>query len=61
MDEWKQIWNKDERINKIILESLVKADGFNSGAGSFTINDGSWDERKEISSSSNGKYVWGRI
>ena len=30
MDKWKQIWNKDERINKIILESLVKADGFNS-------------------------------
>ena len=39
MDEWKQIWNKDERINKIILEGLIKADGFDSGAGSFTVDD----------------------
>jgi hypothetical protein len=39
MDKWKKIWNKDERVNKIILESLIKADGFDSGAGSFTVND----------------------
>ncbi len=39
MDEWKRIWNKDERISKIILESLIKADGFDSGAGSFNVDD----------------------
>ena len=39
MDKWKQIWNKDDRINKIILETLIKADGFDSGAGSFTVDD----------------------
>ena len=39
MDKWKEIWNKDDRVNKIILESLIKADGFDSGAGSFTVDD----------------------
>jgi ubiquinone/menaquinone biosynthesis C-methylase UbiE len=39
MDEWKRIWNEDERISKIILESLIKADGFDSGAGSFNVDD----------------------
>ena len=39
MSKWKEIWNKDERINKIILESLIKADGFDSGAGSFSVDD----------------------
>ena len=39
MDKWKQIWNKDDRINKIILETLIKADGFDSGAGNFTVDD----------------------
>ena len=39
MNEWQKIWNKDERINKIILESLIKADGFDSGAGSFTVDN----------------------
>jgi trans-aconitate methyltransferase len=39
MDKWKEIWNKDERISKIILESLIKADGFDSGAGSFSVDD----------------------
>ena len=37
MDNWKKIWNKDERINSIILECLIKADGFDSGAGSFSV------------------------
>jgi len=40
MDKWKKIWNKDERVNNIILESLIKADGFDSGAGSFSV--GNW-------------------
>lgn len=39
MDKWKEIWNKNERVNKIILESLIKADGFDSGAGNFTVDD----------------------
>ena len=39
MDKWQKIWNKDERVNKIILEMLIKADGFDSGAGSFTVDD----------------------
>jgi len=37
LDNWKKIWNKDERINSIILECLIKADGFDSGAGSFSV------------------------
>ena len=36
---WKHIWNKDERVNKIILEMLIKADGFDSGAGSFGVDE----------------------
>ena len=36
---WKKIWNKNERIEKIILEMLIKADGFDSGAGSFGVDD----------------------
>jgi hypothetical protein len=39
MNNWKKIWNKDDRINSIILESLIKADGFDSGAGRFTLKD----------------------
>lgn len=39
MDKWKEIWNKEERVNKIVLETLIKADGFDSGAGSFTVDD----------------------
>jgi len=36
---WKNIWNKNERIDKIVLEMLIKADGFDSGAGSFGVDD----------------------
>ena len=39
MNKWQEIWNKDERVNKIILEMLIKADGFDNGAGSFSIDD----------------------
>ena len=39
MDKWKEIWNKEERVNKIVLETLIKADGFDSGAGSFSVDD----------------------
>jgi len=39
MNKWKIIWNKNERIEKIILEMLMKADGFDSGAGAFEVDD----------------------
>lgn len=39
MDKWRAVWNKDDRVNKIILESLIKADGFDHGAGSFSVDD----------------------
>ena len=42
MNNWKKIWNKDDRINQIMLECLIKADGFDSGAGSFTLAD--WEK-----------------
>ena len=42
MNNWKKIWNKDDRINQIMLECLIKADGFDSGAGSFTLED--WEK-----------------
>lgn len=38
-NNWKAIWNKDERINMIILEALMKTDGFDSGAGKFSVED----------------------
>ena len=37
MDKWREIWNKSDRIDDYILETLIKADGFDSGAGSFTL------------------------
>ena len=39
MNNWQKIWNKGDRIDSIILESLIKADGFDSGAGSFGVED----------------------
>lgn len=39
MDKWKTIWNKKDRVNNYVLETLIKADGFDSGAGSFTLDD----------------------
>ena len=39
MSSWKEIWNKDDRVNKIILDMLIKADGFDSPTGSFTVDD----------------------
>ncbi len=37
-NKWYEIWNTEDRINRIILEVLVKADGFDSGAGEFTVD-----------------------
>jgi len=45
MEKWKEIWNKEDRINKIILDSLIKADGFDTGAGSFNVD--SWIQYTE--------------
>ena len=39
MENWKNIWNKSERVNKIILEMLIKADGFDSATGNFSVDD----------------------
>ena len=39
MNNWKKIWNKDYRINKIILDCLIKADGFDSPSGKFDVED----------------------
>ena len=42
MDKWKEIWNKEDRVYNYILETLIKTDGFDKGAGSFSLND--WKE-----------------
>lgn len=39
MDKWQEIWNTTDRIDDHILEALIKADGFDSGAGSFTLKN----------------------
>ena len=33
---WKNIWKRKSRVNKIVLECLIKADGFDSVAGSLS-------------------------
>ena len=39
---WKEIWEKKSRVNNIVLECLVKADGFDSVVGSLSVED--WKE-----------------
>jgi len=39
MNNWKEIWSNRERVHKIILEILMKADGFDSPTGEFSIDD----------------------
>ena len=39
MDNWREIWNKSDRIDDYILDTLIKADGFDTGAGSFTLEN----------------------
>lgn len=39
MKNWSKIWNKEERVSGAILEILIKADGFDFGAGAFNLND----------------------
>lgn len=46
MNNWKDIYNKEERLNKFILEMLIKADGFDSPTGYFEVND--WIEYTKL-------------
>ena len=39
MEKWKTVWNGSERINNPILETLIKVNGFDSGPGSFTLEN----------------------
>lgn len=39
MNNWKDIYNQEERLNKFILEMLIKADGFDSPTGYFEVKD----------------------
>lgn len=39
MNDWKTIWNKNTRVNHIVLEMLIKADGFDSPTGHFSAED----------------------
>lgn len=39
MNKWQEIWNKQERVNNAVLDCLLKADGFDCGAGKFNAKD----------------------
>lgn len=39
MNKWQKIWNKSDRVDDYILQTLIKADGFDTGAGSFTLKN----------------------
>ncbi len=39
MNNWKSIWNKDTRVTNLVLEMLIKADGFDSATGHFSVED----------------------
>lgn len=40
MNKWKEIWNKDKSLDgSNVLEGLIKADGFDSGAGRIDASD----------------------
>ena len=36
--DWYSIWNKKDRLERLILEFMMKADGFDSPTGQFPIN-----------------------
>ena len=36
--DWYSIWNKKDRLESLILEFILKADGFDSPTGQFPIN-----------------------
>jgi len=39
MDKWEEIWNKESRVNDYVPETLIKADGFDNGAGHFNVEN----------------------
>ena len=39
MDSWRKIWDNKNRVNNFLFETLIKADGFETGAGNFTLED----------------------
>lgn len=39
MNSWHKIWDNQNRVNNLLLETLIKADGFETGAGNFTLED----------------------
>lgn len=39
MDKWHKIWSKTSRVDNAILDCLIKANGFDSGPGSFTVEE----------------------
>jgi len=39
MNSWHKVWDNQDRVNNFLLETLIKADGFESGAGNFTLED----------------------
>ena len=39
MNKWEEIWNKSDRVDDYILETLIKADGFDIGSGSFILKN----------------------
>ena len=39
MRNWKEIWDNKAKINGYIHEALIKADGFDLGAGSFSLEN----------------------
>lgn len=40
MNKWQDVWNKENRVLDNVLDILIKADGFDSGAGRFDVD--SW-------------------
>ena len=38
MSNWKEIWDKKDRVQKYILECMVKSDGFDS-LGTFQVQN----------------------
>ena len=39
MNNWKKIWNNENRINQIILDCLIRCDGFDTLGGKFDVKN----------------------
>lgn len=42
MNSWSKVWNKKERVHDAVLAALIKADGFDTVGGDFSVHD--WKE-----------------